>query len=147
MSDLLKKIKVPIIIIVILIISFVVYNLFFKKTQDDSGISKGETSEETIKSPNEDFLPLLNLIRNVSFNENLFKDPVFRSLADFSEPVKEEQKGRVNPFDPNISASAFLSNTDISFAGSEVVDKKDSAGTSTPSSVSTSTTSVKSGGN
>lgn len=144
MSDLLKKIKIPLIIIVLLIIAFAVYNMFFKKTVDDSGISKGDGSVNTVKSPNEDFLPLLNLIRNVSFDENFFKDPVFRSLADFSEPVKEEQRGRVNPFDPNISASAFLSNADITFAGSEVTDNKESTGSSTQS-VSTSTVGVKSG--
>lgn len=122
MTEVLKKAKVPIIAIIFLIIGFFVYNFFIKKDEEVGGISKPGmvNGEKVAKSPSENFLPLLNLIRNVNFDDTFFNDSVFRSLVDFSESIKEEQKGRVNPFDPSIGASAFLSNSDVTFVGSEV---------------------------
>lgn len=33
-------------------------------------------------------------------NGNIFRDPVFQSLKDFSQPLPVEDKGRENPFAP-----------------------------------------------
>lgn len=106
MSDILKKAKIPLIIIMILIIGFFVYNKMLKKAPPSDELSDaGGIGEENKKAPNQDFLPLLNLIKGVNFDEKFFDDTLFRSLIDFSEPVKEEQKGRDNPFAPGIVTS------------------------------------------
>lgn len=142
MSEILKKAKVPIFLIIILIVGFFVYNFFFKTSEEDGGLSKPALTfnEGGVRTPAEDFLPLLNLIKNVSFDESFFGDNVFRSLVDFSEPVKEEQKGRVNPFDASISASASLSNLNVSFSDSEVTTVTASLASSTPKTNQATTT-------
>jgi hypothetical protein len=103
MREILKKAKIPLIIIMVLVIGFFVYNTVLKKDPPSDELSDAESGEgEDRKAPNQDFLPLLNLIKGVSFDEKFFDDALFRSLIDFSEPVKEEQKGRDNPFAPGI---------------------------------------------
>ncbi len=118
MSDILKKAKIPLIIIMVLILGFFVYNGMLKKDPPSDKLSDAPDAvkQENKKAPNQDFLPLLNLIKGVSFDEKFFDDVLFRSLIDFSEPVKEEQKGRDNPFAPGIITTfANTSGTGVEF--------------------------------
>lgn len=102
MSDILKKAKIPLILIVILFLAFLVYNFVFKKNESTTGLTEEVVTEKT---KSQEFLPLLNLIRSVDFDDTFFSDKVFRSMVDFSQPVKEEKRGRDNPFSPDIVTS------------------------------------------
>lgn len=102
MTDILKKAKFPIIIIILLFLGFVVYNFVFKEEEPTSGLSEEEMSD---RSSSQEFLPLLQLIKSVDFDDRFFTDKTFRSMVDFSQPVKEEKRGRDNPFSPDIVTS------------------------------------------
>lgn len=142
MIEILKKAKIPIIIILVLILGFIIYNAVFKKSEEVSNLER--TSEDTDtgqKLPSQEFLPLLNLIRSVDFDDKFFTDSVFRSMVDFSEPVKEEQRGRENPFSPGI-LNSFTSVNSSLFEASEA----NIASTSTlPKKTSTTTPRVGGG--
>lgn len=127
MGEVLKKVKVPIIILVVLVIGFFAYNTFFKK----EGEAEGDVKTAQKKAPNQEFLPLFNLIKNVNFDDTLFNDAVFRSLIDFSKPVREEQRGRDNPFSPGIV------NSGSNFAGAGIVFDASENSTSTATSTTT----------
>jgi hypothetical protein len=104
MGEIIKKAKVPIIIITVLAVAFVIYVKVFKKDPEETGLDR--TSEVAgKKTPSQDFLPLLNLIKSVDFDEKFFSDPVFKSMVDFSLPIQEEEKGRENPFSGGIVSS------------------------------------------
>lgn len=113
--EVLKKAKVPIIIVIVLFIGFFVYNTVFKTDTTDAGIERTSQSEAK-KSPTRDFSSLLTLIKSVDFDDKFFSDEVFRSLVDFSETVKKEDSGRQNPFAPGIVNSlGNISGTGVIF--------------------------------
>lgn len=137
--EILKKAKIPIIIIVILVLSFIVYNKVFKNKEEGTGLER--TSESGPKNtPSQDFLPLLNLIKSVDFDDKFFSNVVFKSMVDFSEPIKEEEKGRDNPFSPGIISSE----NNMASVGVVFDDIEDEVSTSTPI-VATTTQGVGSG--
>ncbi len=126
----IKKAKIPILIISILVLSFFVYNTVFKTEQSEGGIEQIVTEES---NRGRDFAVLLALIKSVDFDEKFFQDPVFKSLVDFSKPVKEEDKTRENPFAPGILSSF----TDVSL---NIVNKTETkAASTTPSTTATTT--------
>ena len=127
MGEVLKKVKVPIIILVVLILGFFTYNTFFKK-DPEADVDTRPSAQR--KAPNQEFLPLFNLIKNVNFDDTLFNDAVFRSLVDFSKPIREEQKGRDNPFSPGIV------NSSSNFAGAGIVFEASETATSTATTTS-----------
>ncbi len=96
MSEIFQKLKVPAIIISILFGGFIVYNNFIKKPVSNELIKKD--SQSSVKTPEQDFLPLLLRIQNVTLDEKLFLDPVFRALVDFGQPIVPESIGKPNPF-------------------------------------------------
>ncbi len=118
MSDILKKAKIPIILIVILFLAFLVYNFVFKKDESTTGLTEDVIAEKT---KSQEFLPLLNLIRSVDFDDTFFSDKVFRSMVDFSQPVKEEKKGRDNPFSSDIVTSIETNPNDPTLDAAESV--------------------------
>lgn len=53
-----------------------------------------------------DFLELLQELRSVRIDTQVFSDPAFASLRDFSSPIISEPVGRENPFAPIDAAAA-----------------------------------------
>jgi hypothetical protein len=96
MSEIFQKLKVPVIIISILFGGFIVYNNFIKAPASNDLIKKESVSSNN--GPEQDFLPLLLRIQNVTLDEKLFLDPVFRALVDFGQPIIPESIGKSNPF-------------------------------------------------
>jgi len=121
MMEILKKAKVPIIIIIALALVFVIYNKVFKKEEVVDGLARTSDAENLgRKSPSQDFIPLLNLIKSVDFDDRFFSDPVFKSMVDFSEPIKQEDRGRENPFSAGIiSSENNIAGSGIIFEASE----------------------------
>lgn len=146
MIEILKKAKVPIIIIIVLVLVFVIYSKFFKTEDPVDGLARTSDSENYgRKSPSQDFIPLLNLIKSVDFDDRFFSDPVFESMVDFSEPIKQEDKGRANPF------SAGIISSENNIAGSGIVFEASDTNTasttlSNPPLGTSSTTSQTGGG-
>lgn len=91
-----------------------------------SFFSKPKSSENLLVSTNQvtqsqvvgnEIISALNQIQTLNLNNDIFSDPVFRSLVDRSSPIPGEPVGKSNPF---------------SSIGSEVRIKKPTA-SSTPS--------------
>ncbi len=57
-----------------------------------------------------EILALLDDLKKIRLDENVFSDPVFQSLKDLSVVLMVEPRGRPNPFAP-IGKDAFLSET------------------------------------
>lgn len=110
MNDLFEKLKKPMIIIAVLIGGFIVYNTFVK--QDPKSASLLKTSNvRNPASPEENLLPLLLKIQNVTLDEKLFLDPVFRALTDRSQSIVPESIGKSNPFE-GVITSDVVSNVE-----------------------------------
>lgn len=101
-----QKIKKPIIILAVLLLAFFGYNTLIKKpTSDNLTITPvGNTA-----SVDQNILPLLLKIKDISFDAALFADPVFKSLVDYGQSIVSEESGRANPFAPSFSVSASTS--------------------------------------
>jgi hypothetical protein len=113
MQDLFEKLKKPMIVIAIIVGGFIVYNTFVK--QDDSKTLLKTANVANPKSPEEDLLPLLLKIQNVTLDEKLFLDPVFRALVDRSQNIVPESIGKDNPFAGTISSDVVSSVEDLGF--------------------------------
>lgn len=58
------------------------------------------TTSASSKAPGQEFVAQLLAIQNIKLNLDMFKDPVFRGLQNFSQPLKEQPIARKNPFAP-----------------------------------------------
>jgi hypothetical protein len=106
------KNKTVIIVIVVFILAFILYALFgMGSKKEASGVSKQAvgTSANTntttnpaavLDGPGKEFVAQLLAIQNITFNLDLFKDPVFQGMQDFSREIQAQEAGRPNPFAP-----------------------------------------------
>ena len=58
----------------------------------------GSFSEASLAG--QQILSLLNQLRQLNINGDIFKDPVFTSLVDYSIATTSEPRGRPDPFEP-----------------------------------------------
>lgn len=113
MNEIFQKLKVPMIIIALLFGGFIVYNTFIKEPVSNDLIKKD--TPNGAKMPEQDFLPLLLRIQNITLDEKLFLDPVFRALVDFGQPIVPEPIGKPNPFQGVLYSSVNSSVEDLGF--------------------------------
>ncbi|HEY4505030.1 MAG TPA: hypothetical protein VJI73_04650 [Candidatus Paceibacterota bacterium] len=114
-----KKIFLSFIILVVLVfgISFVL------NKKDSTEITNRHIAKEdfnaTNQGENQEFLRVLRSLENVTLKSKLFELPAFLSLVDLSVELKEEPKGRNNPFRPIDSTERNLAISLISTTSSE----------------------------
>lgn len=92
---------------VILVLALLGYRLFFASseetapglTAESDGLSSSP-ADLGLNNPDQEFLAVLNSLKTLDLESDIFNDPVFRGLTDFSQPLKPEPSGRRNPFDP-----------------------------------------------
>jgi hypothetical protein len=113
MSELFEKLKKPLIVIAVIIGGFIVYNTFVKQSTPTTLLKTSNVASP--KSPEEDLLPLLLKIQNVTLDEKLFLDPVFRALVDRSQNIVPESIGKDNPFAGIISSDVVSSVESLGF--------------------------------
>jgi hypothetical protein len=100
MKDLLKYKKI-IVVIVLVVVGFVVYSYLFKNDKQDQLIlnSAGVVNANQTYAGRE-IVVLLSDLRSIKLNDDIFSNPAFKKLIDFSLPISSEPKGRNNPFAP-----------------------------------------------
>ena len=98
MREIFQKLKLPLIIIAALIAGFILYNSFVKKPVQTSILKPVAGAASATSTPEKDFLPLLLQIQNVTLDQKLFIDPVFRALVDWGQDIVPESVGKQNPF-------------------------------------------------
>lgn len=92
-----KNIKNIAIIGAIVIAAFVVYVLFFVH-KEEPVLSGTPTTAST--AVDQDLVAILFELKAITLNDDIFSNPVFRSLVDFGQELVPEPVGRVNPFAP-----------------------------------------------
>lgn len=130
MKDIIQKIKFPLIIIVVLLAMFVLYNTLIKKPASTDTLAKTNTASAS--TPGQQILPLLLKIKDVNFDTQFFNDPSFKSLKDFGQKIISEDQGRANPFAPSSFEPGSSSVEDLGF-----VDENQASAQSATSSTNT----------
>ncbi len=97
--------------------------------------SSSLTSASPSTGPDQQFVSQLLAIQNINFNLDLFKDPVYIGLQDFSQPINPQPIGRENPFAPYTGAS--VSGVDSSQSADAAFSSSSSAIPPAPTSAST----------
>ena len=98
MTELLKKNKTLLIILVIVIVAFIGYTIIFNPGED-AGVLTSKNITTRGGGDNQLLLLLVNL-RSITLDDSLFRDPAFRDLIDFGQQLTPEPTGRQNPFAP-----------------------------------------------
>lgn len=96
MSGFLKNATV---IIGLIVIAGLGYYLFLMQ-QDENVTLESQNTVGEARLASARFIRELNAIQSLEISTNLFSDPRFRSLVDFSRPVLPLPVGRDNPFAP-----------------------------------------------
>jgi len=100
MKEFLKKNRTVIIIILVILIGLFIFSTFFNKGDKQNQPIVKKTVNSTTKLLGAEILSALNSLKVLKLDANIFVDPAFKSLVDFSRPVLEEPIGRKNPFAP-----------------------------------------------
>lgn len=95
----LEKYKKIIIIVIVLGIGFLVYSLTRPDPELVSGLSVSDSAEET-EILSQEIVRAISQIKSLKLDKAIFDDPVLKSLDDKSELIKEQPRGRQNPFAP-----------------------------------------------
>lgn len=93
----LAKYQNVILAVVIIAIAFAIYSYFFGGAEEAP-----LTAQNVAAAPQEDqdLISLLLELRSITLDEDIFADPTFQSLEDFSQELVPEPVGRPNPFAP-----------------------------------------------
>lgn len=152
------NIKKIIIIVVIVILAFIGYAVMISgnKKESASGVTRqsvsttsaGQNSNAaTLDGPGKEFVTQLLAIQNIKFNLQLFSDPVFKGLQDWSREILPQESGRPNPFAPlegdvgqaNLT-TGFNGNIGSTAPDASVVPEVKAPETKTPTKTPTRTT-------
>ena len=110
--DNVNIIKVAVLVVVVfLVLGF--FGYYFFKNEPVSILSQnipGNISDESLK-----ILDALSELKKLQLNGEIFSDPAFGSLEDFSKPVDPEPIQRPNPFAPIESDRAPVSSGGFNF--------------------------------
>lgn len=93
MSNLLKNLLIA---LGLSIIIFVGYLTFIR--DDGSSTHTQTATSATVELETQQLLSMLNELKSLDVNGELFSDPLFLSLKDFREALGEEPSGRPDPF-------------------------------------------------
>lgn len=93
MSNTLKKIIVPVIIIAVL---YVGYNFFLKGDSATDLLKVSTVSSDDALGT--EIIKAINQISTLKLDRSIFDDPIFGTLIDRSEQIAPEKSGRDNPF-------------------------------------------------
>lgn len=88
------------IILGIATIAFGVYYLYAQEAAEELFFSTNEELLQDMLSQTRVFIERRQLLESVELELELFDDPRFRNLEDFSTPLVRPEQGRANPFAP-----------------------------------------------
>ena len=136
------NIKKIIIIVVVVILAFVAYSIFISggEKSNANGVTRqavgntstSQTATSGLDGPGKEFVTQLLAIQNIKFNLQLFTDPVFQGLQDWSREILPQESGRPNPFAPleGDTLSQLSQPTSSGFAGDIGSTNQNTSGTS-----------------
>ena len=95
MTPFVKNGLTVLVLIIIVAGGYYLYNL-----RTSSNLNTGQLATSESKIASDRFVRELEKIRKIDLNGNLFQDPRFNSLVNFSQPIESQEVGRDNPFEP-----------------------------------------------
>jgi len=107
MMDLVKQNKFLFVIAALVIAGFVWYGLSEKKPKE--GLLTSESVSGAQSAAERELLDTLLELRSIQLSGQIFGDPAFGRLQDFSTQIVSEPIGRKNPFAPLGSDSSSSS--------------------------------------
>ncbi len=149
------KHKTIIISILAIIVAFIAYSFYLSGKKDTSTtVTKQALTTSSVQSsmdgPGKEFVTQLLAIQNIQFKLELFKDPVYIGLQDFSREIQPQAVGRPNPFAPlgsdsraGLPSNLSDANTNVSMSGAANTGAVANAGATAGTKVATSTTAAK----
>lgn len=100
MKNFINSNKKTIIWIIVILLLVLGYLIFFKSpSEPESGITR-VTAQGASVSVGSEILKNLNKIKILNLKKDIYTDPVFLNLQDFSRPIPSQIKGKNSPFDP-----------------------------------------------
>lgn len=99
MLEAIKKNKYTIGGIAILLVGFLIYNVYFTGPADEAA-EPDVSAEASADQIGGDVASLLRKLKAVDLDGAIFEDPAFRSLRPFGYSIREREFGRSNPFGP-----------------------------------------------
>ena len=100
-------------LVAIILIWFLGYNMFIK----DSDIKVNLDGSSTTDLVGQDILVLVEKLKTISIDQNVFSGPMFSNLRDFTQVVSPEPQGKVNPF-ALIGSDIFISSSNFTQSSS-----------------------------
>ncbi len=98
--ELFKKYKKAILGILLVFIALAGYSVFFTGKSDTAALVSDRAGSSTTAVVGKNLLTLLLTLKSIDLREDIFLDPAFRRLEDFSLELAPQPVGRVNPFAP-----------------------------------------------
>ncbi len=95
----MKKSTILIIIVVVLIAGAVYFFFMGNQTPSDVGTLAVQNNPE-IQASAARVLTLLNQVRSLKIDTDLFESQEYKTLRDYSVPIPPLEVGRLNPFAP-----------------------------------------------
>lgn len=98
--NLYKKYRTAILSVLIVIVLGVGYSMFFVGGDDTASLVSDRVGSAADAVVGKNLLALLLTLKSIELKEDIFADPAFRRLEDFSLELAPQSVGRVNPFAP-----------------------------------------------
>lgn len=95
-----KKYKIAILSILLVVILGIGYSVFFVGESDTASLVSDRVGSPGDVVVGKNLLALLLTLQSIDLKEDIFTDPAFRRLEDFSLELAPQSVGRVNPFAP-----------------------------------------------
>jgi len=95
-----QKIKQTILAVIIIVIAFVVFKVFFAPADSGDTALLADKNTSVQVADGQMILVLLNKLKNVNLDTDIFSNNIFNSLVSFEKPIADQVVGRPNPFLP-----------------------------------------------
>ena len=96
-------------IIVVVLIVLVAVAAYFYVGRDQSGDTLLVGVQGENPAVDGDLLSALRELKKLKLDQEIFKNPAWLSLSDFSQTLAPQEKGRINPFAPFSSTGTSTS--------------------------------------
>ena len=91
--------KNSLIVLGLLCVGYFGYYLYITQSQAVITVDGNDSVSSQLTAETQEFLRRLNQLKVIELSDDLFTDPRFKSLVDYSTPILPSPVGRQNPFE------------------------------------------------
>ena len=116
---------------VVIVVVAVAYFAFSKPKSEDANLVSEQGTDMT--DIEKEMLNKLDTVKKIKVDTNVFRNPAFKELVDYSRAIAEEPVGRANPFAPVGLSIGSINESDLEAQGWEPGSLQDSGAPEQPS--------------